>query len=110
MARRLATRIGATRTNRFARIYDQKNPYFHNVRAIRANRLKPAIRNVLVPQTRFAEKGEPKSQEFPTNRCLGQRQSITQKGVHTHPLTAWEREHWFLQHFSHFLAANFGGQ
>ena len=37
-------------------------------------------------------------------------QSITQKGVHTHPLTAREREHWFLQHLSHFLAANFGRQ
>ena len=30
---------------RFARINSQKNPYFHNVRAIGANRLKPAIRN-----------------------------------------------------------------
>ena len=40
-------RIGAIRVNRFARIDSQKNPYFHNVRAIRVNRLKPAIRNVL---------------------------------------------------------------
>ena len=45
MARRFATRIGAIRVNRFARIDSQKNPYFHNVRAIRANRLEPAIRN-----------------------------------------------------------------
>ena len=37
-----------------------------------------------------------------------QPQSITQKGVHTHPLTAREREHWFLQHLSHVLAANSG--
>ena len=29
------------RTNRFA----EKPPHFHDVRAIRANRLKPAIRN-----------------------------------------------------------------
>ena len=35
----------AIRANRFGRIDSQKNPYFHNVRAIRANRLKPAIRN-----------------------------------------------------------------
>ena len=33
-------------TNRFARIDSQKRPYSHDVRAIRANRLKPAIRNV----------------------------------------------------------------
>ena len=32
-------------TTRFTRIDSQKNPYFHNVRAIHANRLKPAIRN-----------------------------------------------------------------
>ena len=37
-------------------------------------------------------------------------QSITQEGVHTHPLTAREREHWFLHHLSHFIAVNFGGQ
>ena len=41
---------------------------------------------------------------------ISQRQSITQKGVHAHPLTAREREHWFLQHLSDFLAANFGRQ
>ena len=33
-----------------------------------------------------------------------------QTGVHTHPLTARVREHWFLQHLSHFIAANFGHQ
>ena len=32
-------------SGRFARIDSQKNPYFHHVRAIRANRLEPAIRN-----------------------------------------------------------------
>ena len=48
MAQRFATRIGAIRANRFARIDSQENPYFHNVRAIRANRLKPAIRKFLV--------------------------------------------------------------
>ena len=41
---------------------------------------------------------------------FSQRQSITQKGVHAHSLTAREREHWFLQHLSRFLAANFGRQ
>ena len=35
---------------------------------------------------------------------------FTQKGVHAHPLTAREREHWILQHVSHLLAANFGRQ
>ena len=29
---------------------------------------------------------------------VSQPQSITQKGVHTDPLTTREREHWFLQH------------
>ena len=43
--------------NRFAGINSQENPYFRNVRAIRANRLKPAIRKFLVPETRFAKKG-----------------------------------------------------
>ena len=56
MARRFATRIGAIRVNRFARIDSQKNPYFHNERAIRANRLKPAIRNFGLPEARFAKK------------------------------------------------------
>ena len=41
---------------------------------------------------------------------ISQRQSITQKGVHAHPLTAREREHWFLQHVSHFIPLNFGRQ
>ena len=41
---------------------------------------------------------------------ISQRQSITSKGVHAHPLTAREREHWFLQHPSHFLVAKFGRQ
>ena len=31
-----------------------------------------------------------------------------QKGVHAHSPTALEREHWFLQHLSHFIAVNFG--
>ena len=35
-----ATRIGTIRANQFA-----EKPYFYNVQAIRANRLKPAIRN-----------------------------------------------------------------
>ena len=39
------------RQNRFA-----ERPYFHNFRAIRANRLKPAIRNFLGSETRFTEK------------------------------------------------------
>ena len=33
---------------------------------------------------------------------ISQPQSITQKGVHARPLTAREREHWFLQHLSIF--------
>ena len=41
---------------------------------------------------------------------IRQRQSITQKGVHARSLTAREREHWFLQHLSHFTAVNFGRQ
>ena len=41
---------------------------------------------------------------------FSQPQSSTQKGVHTHPLTAWERKHWFLKHWIHFIAANFGRQ
>ena len=44
------------------------------------------------------------------NKYFSRPQSITQKGVHAHPLTAREREHWFLQHLSHFLTANFGRQ
>ena len=43
-------------------------------------------------------------------KLLSQRQSITQKGVHARALTAREREHWFLQHLSHFIAVNFGRQ
>ena len=50
MAWRFATRIGAIRGNRFARIDSQKTPYFHNVRAIRANRLKPAISSSWPPK------------------------------------------------------------
>ena len=57
LARRFATRIGAIRTNRFARIHSQKDPYFHNVRAIRANRLKPAICNFSVPRNTIHKKG-----------------------------------------------------
>ena len=38
---------------------------------------------------------------------FSQRQSITQKGVHTHLLTAREREHWLLRHFSHFFSREF---
>ena len=45
MAWRFAKRIGAIRENRLARIDLQKNPWFHSRRAIRANRLKPAICN-----------------------------------------------------------------
>ena len=51
MARRFATRIGAIRANRFA-----ENPYSHNVRAIRANRLKPAIRAIFTPRSVIREK------------------------------------------------------
>ena len=44
-------------SGQFARIDSQKNPYFHNVRPIRANHLKPAIRNFQSPKARFSKKG-----------------------------------------------------
>ena len=56
MDRRFATQIGAIRANRFARIDSQKKPYVHNVQAIRANRLKTAIRNFRRRETRCAKK------------------------------------------------------
>ena len=43
-------------------------------------------------------------------RLSSQPQSITQKGVHAHPSTAQEREHWVLQHLNQLPAANFGRQ
>ena len=57
MARRFTSRIRAIRANRFTRIDSQMKTYFHNVRATRANRLKPAIRNFWPPDARFAKKG-----------------------------------------------------
>ena len=44
------------RSNRFAWIDSQKNPDCHNTRAIRANRLKIAIRSSQRPETWFATK------------------------------------------------------
>ena len=44
-------------SGRFARIDSHEKPYFHNVRAIRANRLKPAIRNFVAPQSSIPKKG-----------------------------------------------------
>ena len=44
-------------SGRFARIDSQKTPYFHNVRAVRANGIKPAIRKFWPPEARFAQKG-----------------------------------------------------
>ena len=41
---------------------------------------------------------------------VSQPQSITQKGVHTHPWTARERECWFFAALGPLLAANFGGR
>ena len=52
MAWRFATRIGAIHANRCA-----EKPYFHHVRAIRANRLQPAIRNFQYSETQFAKNG-----------------------------------------------------
>ena len=49
MAPRFAARIAA-------RIHSQKSPYFHNVRVIRANRLKSAIHNCLLPRKRNSRK------------------------------------------------------
>ena len=57
MAQRFATWIAATRANRFARIDSEENPYFHNVRPVRANRLKPAIRNFEPPRSAIRTKG-----------------------------------------------------
>ena len=53
------TTAEGTKMNRFARVDSQKNPraYFHNVRAIRANCLKPAIRKFLAPQSAIRKKG-----------------------------------------------------
>ena len=45
MARRFATRTVAIRANRFTRIDSQKEAIFVTFEAIRANRLKPAIRD-----------------------------------------------------------------
>ena len=61
---------------------------------------------------KFASKMRQKYAEHLRGRTpfVSQRQSITQKGVHTRALTAREREHWFLQHLSHFIAVNFGRQ
>ena len=56
---------------------------------------------------RSQNQGAPKERRKRRAEKLSQPQSITQKGVHTHLLTAREREHWFLQHLSHFLAVNF---
>ena len=63
MARRLATRIGAIRTNRFARIDLQKNPCnnFHNVPAICVNRLKTAIRPRSAIRKKGVQFGNPKT-------------------------------------------------
>ena len=58
-----------------------KKHYPHNVRAIRANRLKPAIRNVLVPRNGIRKEGgsvrEPSSDswELPDSR-----ESVNRKG------------------------------
>ena len=42
---------------RFAQIDLQKNSYFHNVRAIRTNRLKRAIRNGLAARSAIRREG-----------------------------------------------------
>ena len=44
-------------SGRFARIDSLKKTYFHNVRAIRANRLKPAIHYFWPPQSAIRKKG-----------------------------------------------------
>ena len=44
------------KSGRFVRIDSYKNLYFHDVRAIRSNRLKPAIRNFLAPRTTIRKK------------------------------------------------------
>ena len=43
-------------SGRFARIDSQKNPHFHNVPAIRANRLKTAILNFQPPRSAIPKK------------------------------------------------------
>ena len=61
---------------RFARIDSRESirrkTYFHNVQAIRANRLKPAIRNVLVPRNAVREKGF----QFGSPQALRENQAI----------------------------------
>ena len=42
--------------NKLANRFADKN-YFHNVRAIRTKRLKPALGNLLVPRNRDSQKG-----------------------------------------------------
>ena len=62
---RFATRLGAIRntargdSRKFIRenSFAEKKPYSRNVYAIRANRLKPAIRVVLVPRNVIRKKG-----------------------------------------------------
>ena len=51
MVLRFATRIWAIRANRFA-----EKTLFHKMRAIRANRLKPAIRNFLPSRSAIRKK------------------------------------------------------
>ena len=49
------------------------------------------------PRGHFPEQRRPAERGFGRKFLFfSQPQSITQKGVHAHPLTAWEREHWFL--------------
>ena len=57
----------------FARIDSQKNIYFHNVRAIRANRLKPAIRNFKPPQSAIRKK---KGVQFGRPETIRENQAI----------------------------------
>ena len=49
--------FGPFRSANRALAIPEKNPYFHNVRAIRTNRLKPAIRNCSAPQSAIRKKG-----------------------------------------------------
>ena len=66
---------------------------------------------VMAQAPSFAKKNKIAPQNWGLLGFFSQPQSITQKGVHARPLTAREREHWFVfQHLSHVPATNFGRQ
>ena len=70
----------------------EKRPAWHSPATVQQE-------SQLDPQPRYFEKYRvTPPMSIPTP--FSQPQSITQNGVHIDLLTAREREHWFLQHFS----------